>query len=358
MRVDVQQPNTLAPGEALLTVTDAAVGTDALQFCVENPSLGFLQRPGAEKPWSTTMTWLSPERVDADAADPARMQVVLGPQHTFHMKANVTYAISLRDGAGAVGRSRMSWPAIRLPSTPPSVLPQKPADPRPPIVTPVEDKTEPAPDDTVVVKQIVTPQPVPPRRNLWLIAGSLLLLLLIVAAGGGWWYSRAGRTTPLPPPVVPPQNPVAEGPLGAPSARAFVNQQHSPADDYAEAQRYQKAGTPDAVQGALILLNRAANDGNTAAQVAMGKMYDPEIFDPKVSAMKAPDPDKAILWYDRAAKANDPEALYREGKLLMDGRAQMPGESPESGVVMLRKAAQLGNSDAQKVLDALPKSSQ
>jgi hypothetical protein len=361
MRVDVQQPITLAPGEALLTVTDATVGADALQFCVENPSLGFLQRPGAEKPWSTTMTWLDPDRVDADAAEPAMMRVVLGPQHTFHMKANVTYAISMRDGTGTVSKSRMSWPAIRLPSTPPSMQPQTPPDDRSGAAVLLENKngaTIPGPDDSTV-KPIVTP-PAPRQRKLILIAGSLLLLLLLVGGGGGWWYLRGDRPAPVPPvkPAPQPQVPAPEGPLGAPTARAFLGQQRSPADTYTEAERYQKAGTPDAVQGALILLNRAANDGNTSAQVALGKMYDPETFDPKVSAMKAPDPDKALLWYQRAAKANDPEALYREGKLLMSGRVQVPGESPESGVVMLRKAAELGSSDAQKAIDALSKNPQ
>jgi hypothetical protein len=361
MRVDVQQPATLAPGEALLTVTDAAVGAEALQFCVENPSLGFLQTPGAAKPWSTTMTWLSPDRVDADATDPATMRVVLGPQHTFHMKANVTYAISMRDGAGAMGRSRMSWPAIRLPSTPPSVPVQTLTDDRSGNGGAADNKTDETErtSDEIAVKPIVPP-PVTGRRKLILIGGSLLLLLLLVAAGGAWWYFRGNHTTPVhpPAPIPHPPAPVAEGPLGAPSARAFLGQQRTPADTYAEAERYLKAGTPDAVQGALVLLNRAANDGNTSAQVALGKMYDPETFDPKTSAMKAPDPDKALLWYDRAAKANDPEALYREGKMLMSGRVQAPGESPESGVVMLRKAAELGNADAQKALDALPKTSQ
>ena len=356
MRVDVQQPGNLAPGEAFLSVTDATVGTDDLQFCVENPSLGFLQKPGAEKPWSTTMTWLSPDRVDADAAEPATMRVLLGPQHTFHMKANVTYAISMRDGAGAVGRSRMSWPAIRLPSTPPSVAVELPIDNRVIDKAPPEDKPvpiEPAPVETIA-RPIVTP-PVQSRRNLYLIGGSLLVLLLLAAVLALlFWPHPAPVVPPTPPPSPVPQ----EGPLGAATARAYLAKPHAAPEVFTEAQRYLKAGTHDAVEGALILLNKAANDGNPSAQVALGKMYDPDTFDPKTSAMKAPDADKALLWYDRAAKANDPEALYREGKLLMSGRAEMPGESPESGVVMLRKAAELGNSDAQKMLDALPKTSQ
>jgi TPR repeat protein len=80
-------------------------------------------------------------------------------------------------------------------------------------------------------------------------------------------------------------------------------------------------------------------------------MYDPDMFRADTSAMKAPDPDKALLWYQRAAQSNDPEGLYRYGKLLVSGQVSTSGLGPEQGVAALQRAAALGSAEAKAELD-------
>ena len=82
-------------------------------------------------------------------------------------------------------------------------------------------------------------------------------------------------------------------------------------------------------------------------------MYDPETFSPTTSAVGAADPEKAYLWYDRGASANDPEALYRLGQLMIKGRVDGPGISPEAGIRLLEKAAGLGHAEAKTALEKL-----
>ena len=117
------------------------------------------------------------------------------------------------------------------------------------------------------------------------------------------------------------------------SARAFLQNSPDAAADYGEARKYLQDGSPDALQGALLLLTRAADQGSGAADTALGRMYDPATFSTKTSAMKAPDVDKAALWYQRATKADDPEGWFRLGVLnLQRGRAAGPDMGPEQGV--------------------------
>ncbi len=122
---------------------------------------------------------------------------------------------------------------------------------------------------------------------------------------------------------------------------------------FAASQAYLGAATPEALQGALLLLTYAAQAGNAGAATAIGKMYDPETFSATSSAVGAADPEKAYLWYDRGASANDPEALYRLGQLMIKGRVDGPGISPEAGIRMLEKAAGLGHAEAKNALDKL-----
>ena len=125
---------------------------------------------------------------------------------------------------------------------------------------------------------------------------------------------------------------------------------------YGEAERYMAAGTPDAVQGAMLIYGYAWEAGSGPSATAIGRMYDPDTFDAKKSAFPAPDAEKALLWYQRAAEKSDPEGLYRLGKLLLSGRIEQPGLGPEQGVRDLELAAQLGYAAAKTELGKLNKS--
>jgi hypothetical protein len=366
MRAEVSQPPTLAPGFALVTVMDPPeLDPPTIAFSVENPPRGFLQE-GLDPAWGTTHAWLSPASAIAGVEG---LELTLGPERTWFMRPNVTYVMRLRDaGSTAPVMLRIAWKGIRMPSDPPQQLPKQPPAPPPPLVDqhPVDQPLAPPPQGPKLEAPVVEPppaviEPQPDHRSgrRLVFAGLGLLVLLCVAVGA--WYALHSRPPdkvvaapgPAPPsgPLSPPASP--SGPLSPPAARAFL--QNSPSSDatYAEAQRYLKDGSPDALQGSLILLSRAADAGNGSAQTALGRMYDPDTFTPQTSAMKAPDSDKALLWYRRAATSNDPEGLYRLGMLLMSGHAAAPGLGPEQGAADLQRAAELGNSDARAAIDKL-----
>ncbi|MGD0106625.1 MAG: hypothetical protein ABSC06_21685 [Rhodopila sp.] len=362
MRAEVSQPPTLAPGFALVTITEAdSLDPATLQFSVENPPRGFMQEH-IETPWGTTHAWLSPAAATSVADG---LELTLGPDRTWFMRPNVTYVMRLRDAAKPSPLTlRIAWKGIRMPSQAPGRL----ADPAP---KPAGDDTAKPPEppaEAIRAPPPVVPEPptvkAPPvvarqGRNRLALVGVVAVLLLLAAGVLAWLYLNRtpSPVTPTPPVVAPPPQtpPPQTSPtvLGAASARAFLQTGQGAPETYGEAQRYLKDGSPDALQGALVLLGRAADAGSGPAQTALGRMYDPDTFSPQTSAMKAPDPEKALLWYQRAAKSNDPEGLYRLGRLLLSGRAAAPGLGPEQGAASLQRAADLGNKDAQAEIDKL-----
>jgi hypothetical protein len=357
MGVDISQPPELPPGYALLTLSPPLEGPpEGLEFSIEQPPRGYLQAYG-QTPWGTTHAWLKPFAL---ATGPAGLGLTLGPDHTWNLKPNVTYVLRLRRPGSAepVSLQRMAWRAIRMPSQAPQTLPElaplqaRRPEPEPepvvktlpesPPVTTLPERAKPQVLET-------TPTRVPSKRKTW--PWIVLAVLVLLGAGGGAWFALWHKPlVPVPPP--PPAQP-QEGPADTPTARDFLKTSPSTEAAYTEAQRYLKKATPDSLQGALVLLNHAATAGSGPAATKIGRMYDPDGFDPKASAMKAPDPDKALLWYQRAAQANDPEGLYRLGKLLMSGHAEAPGLGPEQGAADLQRASQLGYQPAQQEIDKL-----
>jgi hypothetical protein len=358
MGIDISQPLELPPGYALLTVSPPPEWpAEGLMFSIEQPPRGFLQAYG-QAPWGTTHAWLKPFAVATGAGG---LGLTLGPDQTWNLKPNVTYVLRLRgSGSGEpIALLRMAWKAIRMPSQAPQMLPElaplqagrREPEPEPIIeITPEIPLAGTSPERTK--PQLVEPEPklVPSKtRKTWLWI-FLALVVLLAAAGGAWFALRhKAQITPVTPPPAQPQ----EGPTDTPTARDFLKTTPSTEAAYTEAQRYLKKASPEALQGALVLLNHAASAGSGPAATEIGRMYDPDGFDPKASAMKAADPDKALLWYHRAAQANDPEGLYRLGKLLMSGHAEAPGLGPEQGAADLQRASDLGYAPAKQELDKL-----
>lgn len=160
---------------------------------------------------------------------------------------------------------------------------------------------------------VVTPPPPPPppppmpRRWPW-----LLLVLLLVGAGAGgawWWFGEAppreqmatppgGTREPPPPPPWPEgtdQLPLAEVVSRAPGPEGIL----------AVALRRQAAGRHD---DALVLFEEAADRGVAAAYTALGRLYDPNGFQPG-RPFSAPDLRQAAHYYRRAAEAGDTQVL-------------------------------------------------
>lgn len=385
MPIAIDQPSTLKPGEALLAITGQPnLDPATVRLAVEQAGKSrFLQEHGTGDAWGTTRTWLEPEDAWREGE---RLHVVLGPTATWNLMANVTYLVHLGDDAGELPTpERMAWKAIRLPSDAPAPLEARPPRPRAAQasavaaeVMPAAPAEEPAVADEVMPEQgnldtggaepITSTQAEaeePRRRSLRLplvlVAGVLLLacagvivwrmsLLDTAVTNANTEAAATGGTSSTSPasPVSPPS-----GTLDVASARAYLQQKPMAETAFAASQTYLGAATPDALQGALLLLTYAAQAGNAGAATAIGKMYDPETFSPTSSAVGAADPEKAYLWYDRGASANDPEALYRLGQLMIKGRVDGPGISPEAGIRMLEKAAGLGHAEAKVALEKL-----
>ena len=380
MPIAVEQPSTLKPGEALLAIAGQPnLDPSTLRLAIEQPGKSrFLQAYGTGETWGTTRTWLTPDDAWREGE---RLHVVLGGTATWNLMANVTYLVHLTDGAGeAASPERMAWKAIRLPSDAPAPLAEQPAPIRPapakaeaiepeapveavpPAAEPLEyvgsdvdmDGAEPI-TSTLAEREEV------PSRSLRLPLALLAGVLLLACAGVVVWrmslldsaVSATTAQTPAAGETPSVAEPAPTGPLDAASARTYLQQKPMAEKAFSTAQAYLGAATPDSLQGALLLLTYAAQAGNTGAATAIGKMYDPETFSATTSAVGAADPEKAYLWYDRGASGNDPEALYRLGQLMIKGRVEGPGISPEAGIRMLEKAAGLGHVEAKAALDKL-----
>ncbi|EWY42858.1 hypothetical protein N825_01850 [Skermanella stibiiresistens SB22] len=363
MAVDVTQPAGSAPGAALIQITGrGAIDPGSVQLAIAQPNgQKFLQDYGAGDPWGTTRMWLSPAGAELD--DKGILRIRVDERLTWNLQANVTYLLALRDRNGeAPGEERLRWKAIRLPSEAPSkpVIEETPIPP--PVVEPEPVVVEPIPpvvDDPVIARRET---PVEPEPRNWLVPALAGIIALLAVGGGAWWFMAGQPSDPLEPPIAeaPPETPPAPTPTPTPAAplttataTAFLRTTPDPAGALAEATKYMAEGSRDAVQGALLLYRRAADGGQPEAATAIGAMYDPETFSPERSAVPAPDAEKAQLWYEKAADANDAEGLYRLGKLYVSGRVEGPGISPEAGVRSLQKAAGLGHAGAKTELEKL-----
>ena len=354
MATEVTQPPGSAPGAALISVSGRqGLDPESLRLAIaQSNGQKFLQQYGAGDAWGSTRTWLKPAGAELDGA---LLRIRVDERLTWNLQANVTYLLALADAGGeAPGEERLRWKAIRLPSEAPPRLAEP--EPEPAMAAP---EPEPLPDSEPTAPELKAPerQPEPaPQRSRWLVPALAAVVALIAAGGGAWWFLN--REEPVPPvaesPAPPPEAPPAPAaPLTTATATAFLRTSPDPAGALTEAKRYMQEGSRDAVQGALLLFRRAADGGHPEAATAIGAMYDPETFSPERSAVPAPDAEKAQLWYEKAADADDAEGLYRLGRLFISGRVEGPGISPEAGVRTLQRAAQLGHPEAKAELEKL-----
>jgi TPR repeat protein len=82
------------------------------------------------------------------------------------------------------------------------------------------------------------------------------------------------------------------------------------------------------MDGAFLLLQHAARNGDAAAATALGRLYDPEFFAAGKSPVAEANVERAIDWYDRAAKAGDAEATARLAELRKDSSVANPAGAP------------------------------
>lgn len=362
MPVRFEQPSDMAPGNARLQdpAPDGLSAGDA-EIRIARIDLGaprFLDpRYSDEKAWGAAECWFRPERT---AGGPG---LTLGPSVTWHLKPHMTYLISFRDAEGKVVETRMSWPAIRLPSdTPP------PSQARTVTVAPAaaagsdkEDAAEAGVEEPLAagVDDAEAMQPEPPEpiveevpeqrennetrkaaggrgRLMFALAG----LLLVLAVGAFLAFYEPGFLLDEPGPR-PDQTVVAEPEAAAPAigpaltlqgARAFLKARPAAAEAASQATRFTAAGKTDE---AFLLNAYAARGGNPEAALRLGDLYNPASWTPGV--LKSADADRAAGFYRQAAEAGVVAAMEKLAALLESGKTSLD-DAPEQATFWRRKA--------------------
>ena len=109
-------------------------------------------------------------------------------------------------------------------------------------------------------------------------------------------------------------------------ARNFIlTAKPSGADAAAMAQRFTDAGSLD---GAFLLLQHAARNGDAKAAEQLGRLYDPKFFVAGKGPVAEASAERAIDWYERAAKAGDADASARLAELRNDPTVAKPDGAP------------------------------
>lgn len=333
MVTKVLQPRELGLGRAQVVVRPMPELDPAqLEVAIERDG-SFLQDTGQPiLAWGPSQTWVRPETA---SGQDGQLTVVLGERFTWNLRANVTYLLKLRSRTGETPvEVRLPWPAVRMPSTPPTTSPVDISSPPSPLVEIVET---PAPDEPPVIS--APPRP-PKGRMGWGLWGALGVVVVLIVAVLWWWGRDFSMGT------------VSPNPTTIAWAKTFAQDKHSAEAYFQEAERFMKAGGSEAVQGAELLYSVAGDEGSIPGDLAMGRMLDPDLFVAEKSAFTGLDATEAAQWYQKAAAKDDPEALFRLGVLVQSGRASLPPNltTPQSGIGLIQRSADLKYQPARDAL--------
>jgi TPR repeat protein len=353
-RVEAEQGAEDGPGWCRLRLHGLDGGADAVELSIRRPGASRVYLGPAD--WEENESWLRLPATREGGALIAR----LGPPQTLRLAGASTIEVRARVRGAADKRTRLAWPRIVLPAEndaakadAPVVLP--PQGPRP------QPWAKPAPVPELAAQAELRSAPLrsapqavaKPVSQLaawngdrsartWLAI--LLIALLLPAAS--WllasWKS-AERTAEIPAPQASTRSFTEEW------VRAFLARDPDAPSATAEAALFEAAGHSDL---ALLLYRHAARKGEPKAAMAIGRMYDPDGFDPGRSPFATPDADQAASFYEQAAEAGDAEAQYRLGRLLLSGRTAGEADA-ERGAVWLQRAAGQGHAQARSTLERL-----
>jgi TPR repeat protein len=311
------------PGHGLLYVTGLGPITGPLELALirNQGTAPYLGRDGL---WQATDAWhpaAEPHaegrtlviRVGADVVDP----IVALP-------TNVAFRLTLRaNGRQQVGTLKLIRPLLGSGAAAPEPAPAPDAlsagrtlgveEPTP--ATPPQSALQ----DALPEPESSAPEPTPPRRRglRWVIA---LVALAILGGAAAFAYlsclvpglqpascgtaaqadrpdlARAEPTAPEPPPARPVSC------TGMAAAACL---------DLAEA-----AFRGKELERARQLYQQAARLGAVAANVRLGRLYDPDHWSTEASPTGNPDWETAAYWYEEAARQGDPEGLISAGRVL------------------------------------------
>jgi hypothetical protein len=359
------------PGHAILRVSELDAAPEGLALSIqrqEGPDTHL-----ADDGWRRTEAWLIPDEVVRKGD---LFEFHLGPEICDRLAGIATIRLRVKEpDVGVVGTTVVAWPSMLTSGAVGSsgtyddtvrlrrmqaAAPAEPApEPLPPPFEPPPEPPEPAPD----LRAIRDPNRFddlfqePERSGLrsWAIA----LIAFVIACGAAYAaydYFKlnpqdvvaTAPPTPSPPPAVPGEPPkksvrdmVADylATKPAPTPEAML----------AKGRDFLKAGD---TASAFLVFRRAAEAGNTAAQLELGTFYDP-LTQPARGGF-VPEGVRAADWYERAALAGVAEAQRKLGLLLAKGGAGLTADTAKAKTWLEQAAAQ-NDADAKKALGALPK---
>ncbi len=350
------------PGHALLRLSELDAAPEGLALSIQRQ-----QGPDthlADDGWRRTEAWLMPDEVGRKGD---LLEFHLGPEICDRLAGIATIRLRVKEpDIGVVGSTVVAWPSmltsgaagssgtyddtVRLRRMQAAPIEEPVPEPEP--LPPPFEPPKPAPE----LRAARDPaQVAPPRSGFsnW----SMVLLCLVIVGGAGYFAYDYFKINPqdVIASVLPPKTPPAPQPGEPPnksirdSAAEYFATKPTPEAMLAKGRDFLKAGD---TASAFLVFRRAAEAGNTAAQLELGTFYDP-LTQPARGGF-TPEGARAADWYERAALAGVAEAQRKLGLLFAKGGAGLSADTAKARSWLQQAAAQ-NDADAKKALDALPK---
>ncbi len=328
MEARIEQDRSRGKGYAVLTVSECPYIADRSHFTLErNSDRMYLSSEGR---WLNTV-----ERIPSSEMGYRNGSLVipLSPALVRELLSLETYTLIL-DGKAICSFSvdDMAFDAVasRTTGAVAGVQPPPPQRPKPSSFQPGIPETSPlqqyfqgpeqpsgTPFQRLVPVEQEDPQPpdepkttlgpnleTPPRRKVRGAVIAATLVLCLAVAGAVWWFLLRGGSSSLPPAQQPAQQAESQPPV---RGKAFLNHARSLLRDHADGKTSLEQAKPlrradatkDESDGAFLLIEDAAQQGEPEAMFLLAQFYDPLSTLPRGTIGK--DESQALDWYRKAA---------------------------------------------------------
>jgi hypothetical protein len=292
-------------GHALIWVTGAATAVGTPGFRVQRDA-GWGDDKLGSGGWQGSDALLQPDGAEARGSD---LMLRVGWNVCRYLEAGV-YEFSVP--SAGLAQMGLSWPDIvpqHAGTSRPPELPAAPTTALPTTGLPMTGLIDPpAPK----LMSTVPPPDAPAALPSGMVKSAMLaasLAALLLGAGVYYWLHREPDRTELAEAPAPEPTPtqVATG-LGGLSVPDVLTRAPNPAAIAAEGQQRLRSDRRD---DGLLLLEAAADRADPAAAAALGRLYDPVLFQPG-GPIPRPDPRQAARYYRDAARGGADVADARE----------------------------------------------
>ena len=282
-------------GHALIWVTGAATAVHAPGFRVQRDA-GWGDDKLGPGGWQGSDALLQADRAEARGSD---LVLHVGWKVCQYLEAGV-YEFSVP--TAGLAQMGLSWPDI---------VPQHAGTSRAPDLPPAPTAAVPEPLAPTFIPAVPPPDAPAALRSGTVRTAALAASLAALLLGGGayYWMTREPDRTELAatPAREPTPTPVAAG-LGGLSVPDVLTRAPNPAAIAAEGQQRLQSDRRD---DGLLLLEAAADRADPAAAAALGRLYDPVLFQPG-GPIPRPDPRQAARYYRDATRGGADVAVARE----------------------------------------------